>query len=258
MNFSFSHFPALVEAVAWGMRRDMAKIMAIVCSAVVTVLPPGVFITTMPRRVAAGVSTLSKPEPARPTTFRRPAAAMTSAVTLVPDRTINPSASLSSFRSSSFGSFVLTTTVKPAFSKTSTPCFDRLSLTRIFIVVAPYLKVSLGLSHDDFLSLRNSTAQLHGITQPLDDHFHRRQGRDHIKAVDVTHMRDTEDRALQVILASRGRHAILSPQILVDRLPIHALRSDDRRQRIAGAFLWEKFKPGGLDTFAHQIGRAHV
>ena len=47
--------------------------MAKVNSAVVMVLPPGVFITTTPCCVAASTSTLSTPTPARPTTrkFRR-------------------------------------------------------------------------------------------------------------------------------------------------------------------------------------------
>ena len=40
------------------------------CSAVVIELPNGVFITMMPRAVAAGMSTLSTPMPARPITFR--------------------------------------------------------------------------------------------------------------------------------------------------------------------------------------------
>ena len=61
----------------------MAAIIDMVCSAVVIVLPPGVFMTTMPRRVAASVSTLSKPVPARPTIRRRPPASITSFVTLV-------------------------------------------------------------------------------------------------------------------------------------------------------------------------------
>ena len=39
------------------------------CSAVVIELPNGVFITMTPRAVAAGMSTLSTPMPARPTTF---------------------------------------------------------------------------------------------------------------------------------------------------------------------------------------------
>ena len=36
-----------------------------VCSAAETLLPPGVFMTTTPRRVAAGTSMLSTPTPAR-------------------------------------------------------------------------------------------------------------------------------------------------------------------------------------------------
>ncbi len=47
------------------MLRDRASIMAIVCSAVLRVLPAGVFITTMPSRVAARLSMLSVPTPAR-------------------------------------------------------------------------------------------------------------------------------------------------------------------------------------------------
>jgi hypothetical protein len=116
------------------MRRLIAQIIDMVCSAVVTVLPPGVFMTTMPRRVAAGVSTLSRPDPARPTTFNFSAAAISSSVTLVPDRTISPSASLISLNNSSFGILDFTTTVNPACSSSSTPCFDKLSLIRIFIM----------------------------------------------------------------------------------------------------------------------------
>ena len=47
------------------MLRDRASISAIVCSAVLSVLPAGVFITTMPSRVAASLSMLSVPTPAR-------------------------------------------------------------------------------------------------------------------------------------------------------------------------------------------------
>ncbi len=51
------------------------------------VLPPGVFITTTPRCVAASTSTLSTPTPARPTTRSFGAASMTLRVTLVSERT---------------------------------------------------------------------------------------------------------------------------------------------------------------------------
>ena len=91
MNFDFSHLPAWVEASACGICRASANIRAMACSAVVTALPNGVFMTTTPRSVAAGMSTLSTPMPARPTTFRRVAAASTSAVTLVAERMARPS-----------------------------------------------------------------------------------------------------------------------------------------------------------------------
>ena len=47
------------------MCRARAIISAMVCSAALTVLPPGVFMTTMPLRVAAATSMLSTPTPAR-------------------------------------------------------------------------------------------------------------------------------------------------------------------------------------------------
>ena len=56
-------------------------------SAVATVLPDGVFMTMTPRSVAASTSTLSTPTPARPTTLSNGAAAITSAVIFVSERT---------------------------------------------------------------------------------------------------------------------------------------------------------------------------
>ena len=90
MKRFFSQRPAWVEASASGSWRASAKISAIACSAVVMELPNGVFITTTPRAEAAGMSTLSTPMPARPTTFRSGAAARMSAVTLVDERMARP------------------------------------------------------------------------------------------------------------------------------------------------------------------------
>ncbi len=87
----FSHFPARVEASAWGIWRASANIIAMACSAVVIALPWGVFITITPRAVAAGTSTLSTPIPARPITFSRVAASSTLGVTFVADRMAKPS-----------------------------------------------------------------------------------------------------------------------------------------------------------------------
>ena len=71
MKRFFSHLPACVDASAAGISRASANIIAMACSAVVIELPNGVFITMTPRAVAAGMSTLSTPMPARPTTLSR-------------------------------------------------------------------------------------------------------------------------------------------------------------------------------------------
>jgi hypothetical protein len=91
MKRDFSHLPARVERSAAGISRASANSMAMACSAVVTALPLGVFMTTMPRRVAASTSILSTPMPARPTTLRLSAAAIAASVTLVAERSARPS-----------------------------------------------------------------------------------------------------------------------------------------------------------------------
>ena len=62
-----------------------------VCSAAVTTLDCGAFATTIPRLVAAAISTLSTPTPARPITRRFSAFAIRSAVIFVAERTRMPS-----------------------------------------------------------------------------------------------------------------------------------------------------------------------
>ena len=85
------------------------------CSAVEIVLPPGVFITTIPWRVAVAASMLSTPAPARTIALSRGWSLRTSAVSCVPDRITIPSASASAARSAgtSAAILVLTTTSSP-------------------------------------------------------------------------------------------------------------------------------------------------
>ncbi len=64
--------------------------MAMACSAVVMELPKGVFMTTTPAAVAAGMSILSTPMPARPMTLRDVAAAITALSAFVAERTARP------------------------------------------------------------------------------------------------------------------------------------------------------------------------
>ena len=91
MKRFFSHLPAWVEASACGIWRASESSKVIACSAVVIELPNGVFITMMPFAVAAGMSTLSTPMPARPTTLSLFARSRIFDVTLVAERTARPS-----------------------------------------------------------------------------------------------------------------------------------------------------------------------
>jgi hypothetical protein len=91
MKRFFSHLPAWVDESAAGRSLANANIRAMACSAVVIELPNGVFMTTIPRAVAAGMSTLSTPIPARPITLRSGAESSRSAVTLVAERMASPS-----------------------------------------------------------------------------------------------------------------------------------------------------------------------
>ncbi len=86
-----SQRPSLRAACACGMLRAQAISMATVCSAALSTLLVGALTTMMPRLVAASMSTLSTPTPARPTTLSRVPASMTSAVTLVAERTMSAS-----------------------------------------------------------------------------------------------------------------------------------------------------------------------
>src|SRR2546425_573912 len=60
-----SHSPRRIASAAHGMWRAWASSRPMACSAALTVLGPGAFITPMPRRVAACTSMLSTPGPAR-------------------------------------------------------------------------------------------------------------------------------------------------------------------------------------------------
>ena len=98
----FSHLPACVVESARGRCRASASISASVCSATAMALPPGVFITAMPRLVAASRSMLSTPTPARPITRSFGALSIMAASTNTAERTSSASASANSAASASF------------------------------------------------------------------------------------------------------------------------------------------------------------
>ena len=93
MKRDFSHPPPRVERSAAGIWRASAIRRAIECSAVVTELPKGAFMTMTPRAVAPFRSILSTPIPARPTTRSLWAASRIRGVTFVAERTAIPSKS---------------------------------------------------------------------------------------------------------------------------------------------------------------------
>ena len=78
-----------------GSLRASASISPMVSSATATAFAPGVFITTMPRRVAASASMLSTPTPARPMTRSFGACSISASSTCTALRTTSASASAS-------------------------------------------------------------------------------------------------------------------------------------------------------------------
>ncbi len=89
------HWPAAMVACAAGICRATDSSSASACSAAVMMFDCGALTTRTPRAVAAGMSTLSRPMPARATTFRLGAAARASASMVVADRISTASASAS-------------------------------------------------------------------------------------------------------------------------------------------------------------------
>src|ERR1051325_5437033 len=130
MNLFFSHFPARVDVSASGICRASASISEMACSAVVMELPNGVFITITPAAVAAGMSTLSTPIPARPITLSFLAAFSTSAVILVAERMAMPSYWSTILINSSLARPVFTSASTPRSLKMATAAGDNLSAIR--------------------------------------------------------------------------------------------------------------------------------
>ena len=106
-----------------------------VCSAVETVFPLGVFITMMPSRVAACLSMLSVPTPARTIARSRELPSSDSAVILTPLRQIAPSNSArASCSSLPFRPVRISYSMPPAASNRSRPSCDSGSRMMIFAI----------------------------------------------------------------------------------------------------------------------------
>ena len=138
----FSHFPSFMDCVPRGIFLVIAIIMAMACSAVVTVFPPGVFITATPFFVASSISTLSRPIPALAITLRFVAASRISFVTLVALLMARASyLPMICFNSSGVSPVFTSTSMPSWFSKISIPASPILSLTRTFIIYSPFQRI---------------------------------------------------------------------------------------------------------------------
>ncbi|CAB4759324.1 unannotated protein [freshwater metagenome] len=86
VNLERAHLPFRSAACAGDIKRADASNNEIASSAALTMLDVGALTTMTPAAVAAGISTLSKPTPARAITFKPFAAAIASASILVAER----------------------------------------------------------------------------------------------------------------------------------------------------------------------------
>ena len=137
----FSQRPACMDSFACGTERAIASISAKVCSATLTELPPGVFITSTPFLVAVSMSTLSTPIPARPMTCKRGAHSSNSVLACTALRTISAVASRSCGSSFSRAGVVSTTCHVGSVRSNSTPLREIFSATTIFIRPGPFFPV---------------------------------------------------------------------------------------------------------------------
>ncbi len=102
MNRLRSHLPDFSDSLASGIFRAAASMIPRVSSVAASVLPVGAFMTMMPFLLAASMSILSRPTPARPIIFNFPGFSRRSAVTAVPLRVMIASYSPMILASSGF------------------------------------------------------------------------------------------------------------------------------------------------------------
>src|SRR3990170_1992114 len=101
----------------------------------------------------------------------------------------------------------------------------------------------LSLLHQYFLRRSHARAELHRVAQALQDHLDPGDRGDDIERVRVSQVRDAEDLAFELVLATRTGDPVFHAQVLVDRLAVHACRGLDGRERVARTFLGEELEP---------------
>src|SRR6266508_3930702 len=223
------------------MLRAWASMRATLCSAAETMFDCGAFTTITPRRVAASTSTLSRPIPALAMTFRFSAASITSAVTLVCDRTMSASYGAISRARSPRASSGRTSTRK-SLRSSPRPRSDSGSVTRT--------RMRLFRGGEDVLGGGHGRAPLDRVTQLVQGELDGGQPSDHVEPFVVPEVADAEDLALERPLAGGQDDAVVGPDRGDDPIGVDALGSTDRGHRPGAlGILAEQVKPEGSDAF---------
>src|SRR5215218_4027078 len=223
LNLLRCHSPARRVLSAAGMCLAAASMSPKVCSPAAIVLLSGALATMMPRLVAAPMSMLSTPIPARPMVLRFSACSMTSAVTFVTLRMISPSYSPIFSRSSSGESPRSTSTSNSCFSS-STPLSARASVMSTFTKLSP-------APGEDPLRRPNAAAQLHRIIERLQRQFGGGYSGDNVVRIEVAAMTDAEDLTLHRTLPAGDLYSVLAEHQPHQRLAVDPLRHPRRRDR---------------------------
>ena len=226
---------------------------AMVCSAVEIVLPPGVFITTIPRRVAAATSMLSTPTPARTIALSRDWPSRTSAVSCVPERIAIPSASEERLAQAGriLGQLGVDHDLDPRLgtepgepffrqlvghqhamrrhprspinhrsTRASVRLIGRVIRRHDYSVSDPWLDQPTAtralLADQDLLRGGDGPAGLDVVAELGERHLEGRQGADHVELVGVAHVADPDDLALELVLPADGRDAEPLGQLVAD------------------------------------------
>src|ERR1051325_8661833 len=266
-----SHLPACRLASAAGMWRARAIKSVMVCSAVLTVLPPGVFMTTMPLRVAAATSMLSTPTPARTMARSLPGFSRSWAVTRVPERTIMPAAACSASKSAaSFRPGRLWMSSPEALSR-SMPPVSSLSLMKMrgivrgpwSVVRGPRRFFSHGLRTTDYglfvskhpLRRRQPLAQLDEMPHLGERQLDAGDCGENVELIDVAHVGQADDLALEAVLPVGKLEAKLLFELGQQRRRIDVRRHLDDRER-GVRLLGEQLQAERLKTGAGGLGVA--
>src|ERR1700733_6885068 len=236
-----SHTPALRLALAAGILRAIAIIIEIACSAVVTLLPWGLFITTMPRRVAASRSTLSTPTPARPITLSESAFSMISRVTVVELRINRASYGAMMVASSAGRNPVLISTCSSGCCLSmSTPCCESESLSRTRNLLEDIPSDTPG---DTRLHRGDARAHAHFHAGELERQFERADGDQHVERTYIAHVADAHQLALHLILTALDRHAELIAHVLDDFTGVDAVGREQTGDARRGNFGRDQIQP---------------